>query len=175
MKTSELGETLYESCDVIDVIYTHGLDAVYDLHFLENEDIVEYNNNLQNLGLDPLNTKKFTNTSIDDYDAMNQSTWFMPSEYQNIDILEYCLSKCVSETEEDRVKIEYVRYQANNMIPLLQYMIYFIEILNKNKIVTGVGRGSSVSSFILYLIGVHKINPLKYNLDCNEFFKDEAI
>ena len=35
----------------------------------------------------------------------------------------------------------------------------------------GVGRGSSVASYILYLIGVHRIDSIKYNLDWKEFLR----
>jgi DNA polymerase III alpha subunit len=43
--------------------------------------------------------------------------------------------------------------------------------MRKNKIVWGVGRGSSVASYVLFLIGIHKVNSLKYNLDIKEFLK----
>jgi DNA polymerase III alpha subunit len=36
-----------------------------------------------------------------------------------------------------------------------------------------VGRGSSVASYVLFLIGVHKIDPIKYELPIEEFFKGE--
>jgi DNA polymerase III alpha subunit len=45
--------------------------------------------------------------------------------------------------------------------------------MRSSNIVWGVGRGSSVASYALYLIGIHKIDPIKYNLSINEFFKGE--
>jgi DNA polymerase III alpha subunit len=45
--------------------------------------------------------------------------------------------------------------------------------MRENDIVWGVGRGSSVASYTLYLIGVHKIDSIKYELDINEFLKGE--
>jgi DNA polymerase III alpha subunit len=50
-------------------------------------------------------------------------------------------------------------------------MKYLVDTLRKNNVVWGVGRGSSVASYILYLIGVHKVDSIKYNLDINEFLK----
>jgi hypothetical protein len=49
--------------------------------------------------------------------------------------------------------------------------LYALFTMRENKIVWGVGRGSSVASYVLFLIGVHKINSIKYNLDINEFLK----
>ena len=46
-----------------------------------------------------------------------------------------------------------------------------MSVIKDNNIVYGVGRGSSVSSYILYLIGVHRVNSLKFNLDIKEFLK----
>jgi DNA polymerase III alpha subunit len=37
--------------------------------------------------------------------------------------------------------------------------------------VWGVGRGSSVASYVLFLIGVHRIDSMKYNLDYKEFLR----
>jgi DNA polymerase III alpha subunit len=50
-------------------------------------------------------------------------------------------------------------------------MKYLVDTLRKNIIVWGVGRGSSVASYILYLIGVHRIDSLYYDLDIAEFLK----
>ena len=43
--------------------------------------------------------------------------------------------------------------------------------MRKNNIVWGVGRGSSVASFVLFLIGVHKINSLYYDISIDEFLR----
>jgi DNA polymerase III alpha subunit len=57
------------------------------------------------------------------------------------------------------------------MIGLLKYIKYLVDTMREHKIVWGVGRGSSVASYALYLIGVHKIDSVKYGLDINEFLK----
>jgi DNA polymerase III alpha subunit len=57
------------------------------------------------------------------------------------------------------------------MFDLLFYLKYLVDTLRENKVLWGVGRGSSVASYVLYLIGVHKIDSLKYNLDIAEFLK----
>jgi DNA polymerase III alpha subunit len=54
---------------------------------------------------------------------------------------------------------------------LLFYLKYLVDAMRENKIVWGVGRGSSVASYVLYLIGVHRIDSIKYDLDIKEFLK----
>jgi DNA polymerase III alpha subunit len=52
-------------------------------------------------------------------------------------------------------------------------MKYIVDTLRANNIVWGVGRGSSVASYVLHLIGVHKIDSIKYSIPIEEFFKGE--
>lgn len=59
------------------------------------------------------------------------------------------------------------------MIPILKTMKFIVDTLRANNIVWGVGRGSSVASYALYLMGVHRVDSVKYNLPINEFFKGE--
>ena len=79
------------------------------------------------------------------------------------------MSACVA--EKQRVQLEYDLFEKKKFIKVLQFLIYFVDTLRANNIVWGVGRGSSVASFCLFLIGVHKINPLLYNLDITEFLR----
>ena len=81
------------------------------------------------------------------------------------------LDKCNTEEERDRVLIEYKLFEDKGFTKVLQFLIYFVDTLRANNIVWGVGRGSSVSSFCLFLIGVHKINPMLYDLDYKEFLR----
>jgi len=97
--------------------------------------------------------------------------WMTPEEYTNIDVQEYCFEKCTSVEEIERIMLEIQMFKDRNMIPVLQHLIYMVDHFRKNKIVWGVGRGSSISSFVLYLIGINRINPLTYNLDISEFLK----
>jgi DNA polymerase III alpha subunit len=57
------------------------------------------------------------------------------------------------------------------MFTLLKYLKYLVDTMRTHNIVWGVGRGSSVASFILFLIGIHRINSLHYDLSIDEFLK----
>lgn len=109
--------------------------------------------------------------SIEEFDSRNRENWYIPDEYKNFDIAKFVLDKCNNEEELQRAGEELLLYQERDMFMLLRYLKYFVDTMRKNKIVWGVGRGSSVSSFVLYLIGVHRINSLYYGLSIDEFLK----
>ena len=76
-----------------------------------------------------------------------------------------------TDDEKQRIAIEMTMFEERKMMNVLRFLIYLVDIMRKNKIVWGVGRGSSVASYVLFLIGIHKVNSLKYNLDIKEFLK----
>lgn len=109
--------------------------------------------------------------TVEEFDQSMINDWFMPEEYKNFDIAKHVLDKCTCDAELQRVGEELLIYQERDMFDLLRYLKYLVDTMRKNNIVWGVGRGSSVSSFVLYLIGVHRINSLYYGLDINEFLR----
>lgn len=112
-----------------------------------------------------------TNESITEFDAARQSKWFIPESYARLDIAKYILDLCQTDEELQRVGHELLLFQERDMFPLLQYLKYLVDTLREHKIVWGVGRGSSVSSYVLFLLGVHRINSLYYDLSIDEFLK----
>jgi DNA polymerase III alpha subunit len=108
---------------------------------------------------------------LEDFDAHNQEQWIMPQKYKDFDISKWLLEQCQNEEELQRVAKELLMYQDRNLIVLLQFMKYFVDTMRKHNVVWGVGRGSSVSSYVLFLIGVHKINSLYFDLEIEEFLK----
>ena len=109
--------------------------------------------------------------SIQEFDNMQQSIWFMPREYQDMDIAKWILDQCKEDHELQRAGEELIEFQKRDMFPLLRYCKYLVDTMRSNNIVWGVGRGSSVSSYVLYLIGIHRINSLHYDLSIDEFLK----
>lgn len=114
--------------------------------------------------------------------------WTIPKEFQELDVEEYVIDKLLKEdgvwfpisadavtsimrTHNDRVSEELKLYKSQGLYDVLRVLIYIINTLRSNDIVWGVGRGSSVSSYILYLIGVHDVDSVKYNLDITDFLR----
>lgn len=110
--------------------------------------------------------------SPEEWHKQQSSTWFMPQEYTEFDISKWVLDQCNNnETELQRCAEELFIYSERNLLPMLCYLKYFVDTLRKNNIVWGVGRGSSVASFVLYKIGIHRINSITFELNFNEFMK----
>ncbi len=100
-----------------------------------------------------------------------RTNWFIPDHYKNLDIESHLLEQCPTENLS-RLKQELELFKQQDLIPVLQTVKYIVDTLRANNIVWGVGRGSSVASYVLYLLGIHKIDSVKYNLPIEEFFKE---
>ena len=108
------------------------------------------------------NHQKYLKESIDS---------ILSQTYKDLDIAQYILSLCDNEVELQRVAEELLIYQDRDLFDLLRYLKYLVDVMRENQIIWGVGRGSSVASFILYKLGVHRINSITYKLSINEFLR----
>jgi len=172
MKTDHLGQMIFSEDDCVDMlmrgqsIHVNGMlvDATVDLEtaalMLEHAPtFVKYNE----MAMQAI--------SVEDFDHANQGNWLMPDEYKNLDIAEYVLGLCESEAALQRVGEELLLYQARDLFDLLRYLKFLTDLMQNNNLIWGVGRGSSVSSYVLYLLKVHRIDSLHYNLDIAEFLR----
>ena len=99
-------------------------------------------------------------------------TWHMPDNYRSLDIKAYIAENySLTIPQWDRVELELNEFEQRCLTDLLRFLVYFIKTVRENNIVYGVGRGSSIASYVLYLLKVHRIDSLKYNLDIKEFLK----
>ena len=109
--------------------------------------------------------------SVVEFDQRRQQYWFMPDDYKNMDIAEYLLGLCSTQAQLQRVGEELIMYQERDLFDLLRYLKYLIDVMDENRIIWGVGRGSSVASYVLYLLKVHRIDSMFYDLDPSEFLR----
>ena len=105
-------------------------------------------------------------------DSIDSNNWFIPRAYQEMNIETFLLENS-PESNHPRIIQEIELYKKHNMILMLKTMKYIVDTLRTNNVIWGVGRGSSVASYVLHIIGVHKIDSVKYNLPIEEFFKGE--
>ena len=97
--------------------------------------------------------------------------WMTPEPYASMDVIEHCMSRCNTDAERQRAAEELELFDQRNMMPVLCHLVFLVDHWRQRKMLWGVGRGSSVSSFILYLICINRINPLEFDLDIEEFLK----
>jgi hypothetical protein len=172
MKYDTYGQAHCEADELCDLLYKN---PELDLSLFYVDDPEQYNGTNINLfaGLPWL--KKYEGykdtISVEGFDDIEQSNWNMPDEYKTLDIAQHILDLCKSESELQRVGEELLLYQERDLFNLLRYLKYFVDTMRANNIVWGLGRGSSVASYVLYLLGVHKINSLYYDLPIEEFLK----
>ena len=169
MRTDIYGQYVYDEQDLVD-IYMSNPDFHSVGEILVDDDFT-FDENLELDNLPKLVKYIVSDKSIEDFDKECRSNWFIPEEYKNFDIAKFVLDQCQNEEELQRAGKELLLYQERDMFILLQYLKYLVDTMRASNIVWGVGRGSSVASFVLYLIGVHKINSVYYDLPIEEFLK----
>jgi len=118
-----------------------------------------------------LQQQRLHSCSVPEFHAQQQQHWHMPNLYKNLDIAEHVLSLCQTQEQLQRCGQELLIYQEKNLFDLLRYLKYLVDTMRAHDIIWGVGRGSSVSSYVLYKLGVHRIDSLYYNLDIREFLR----
>jgi hypothetical protein len=173
MKQNKFGELVFSENDVCDLLMQG-----HNINLLKNV-VVDQTVNLKELIMhieqpDSLLTWASPNnqsTSVTEFHLMQQMNWHMPEEYKLLDIAAHVLGLCESEAELQRCGEELLLYQERDLFNLLKYLKYLVDVMTENKIIWGVGRGSSVASYVLYKLKVHRIDSMFYNLDVHEFLR----
>lgn len=172
MLLDEYSRRIIVEQDIINLLY---VDPAADLSVAYLDNAAKHNAaiDVNYSELCKLNELSKLDISPAEWHKQNQSNWCMPEEYKNFDIAAWVLDQCNgNEVELQRCGQELLEYAARDLLPLLQYLKYLVDTMRKNNLVWGVGRGSSTASFVLYKIGVHRINSITYQLPLEEFFKE---
>lgn len=112
----------------------------------------------------------------------NAFEWNIPDTYKNLSVDNVIYSifndeagfiDDVSEIDRryNRIKLELELWKSNGLYDLLKALMFIIDTFNENNIIWGTGRGSSCCSYVLYLIGVHDVDSVHYDLDITDFFR----
>ena len=109
--------------------------------------------------------------TVKEFDKQNQTSWHMPQSYKDMDIAKWIIEQCKTQPELQRVAEELLLFQERGLFDLLKYLKYLVDTMRDNGVIWGVGRGSSVASYVLYLIGIHKVDSMYYDLPINEFLR----
>ena len=179
IKTDVLGIPRFANKDLVNMIYSGHVDKCHVVLCDPSDDIEKFNAAMREQYLPELTKYIPLDVEQKDFDTALQSEWFMPDEYKKLSIRSYLLAKATGpllnsnelSVAVKRVHDEVDAFEERNMLPLLQYMVYLVDFMRENNIVWGVGRGSSVASYVLYLIGVHRIDSIQFDLDWTEFLR----
>ena len=173
MRKSKFGEIVRNEDDICDMIMQGQTPwTLADLMVEPGLDLERMALYLQDPG--SLLTWTFPENSdiaIPEFDHIRQDRWFMPQEYRDLDIAEHVLSLCETQEQLQRVGQELMMFQERDLFDLLKFMKYLVDVMTANRVIWGVGRGSSVASYVLYLLGVHRIDSMFYDLDPHEFLR----
>lgn len=137
----------------------------------ENDDLKLFNQ----IADDPILSTKTENALFD-------LSWNIPDQYVQLDLPNYLKSKLAAlQNKNDRYKkpeyearlqIELVEIEKREITSLVKTLIYIVDQLRANGKVWGVGRGSSCASLILFLMDLHKVDPIRFGISHTEFFHD---
>jgi DNA polymerase III alpha subunit len=170
MKTDQYGQIIFNEQDLVSMVM-RGITVDHLRGML-----VESGVNLERASaylqqVPELVEYAFTDMTVAEFDTMKKNTWHMPDEYKRLDIAEYILSLCDSDAKLQRCGEELLLFQERNLFDLLRYLKYLVDTMRSHNMIWGVGRGSSVASYVLYLLGVHRIDSMFYDLDAQEFLR----
>jgi DNA polymerase III alpha subunit len=175
MKYDQYGLAYTTEAELCELLY---LNPELDISRFFVENPTEFNHAVEALHADYKKLMQYINLgnvdqnlTVENFDAQQQSQWRMPDKYREMDIAKWILEQCHTEAELQRVGEELLLFQERDLFELLKWLKYFVDTMRANNIVWGVGRGSSVASYVLYLIGVHRINSMYYDLNIDEFLK----
>ena len=157
MIKNKFGEIVYNIEDVVDLIMKQQTTTGITVN--------------ETVKLKDTSPESDVSLSVDEYDMMNQRNWLMPDKYKNMDIAQHVIDLCKTTPEIQRAGQELLMFQERNLFNLLKYLKYLVDTMKTNNIIWGVGRGSSVASYVLYLLEVHRIDSMYYDLDPSEFLR----
>lgn len=168
MKLDKFSQPVFQEQDIFNLLYENKLDLLYKIIAEDTEEIEKL---IQHSEL-PIQLTQTIDYSKDvsEFDTDCQTNWNIPNEYKTFDIEGFLVHICPKQHYQ-RLVDELQEYRARQMLDLLRWLKYFVDTCRKNNVVWGVGRGSSVASYVLFLIGVHKIDSIKYKLDWQEFLR----
>lgn len=172
MRIDKFGEIILNEMELVHGLYSGKITNLATVN-VDDEELVNQYNRAVYENADPLPKLKVYKTpeiTLEQYDKINQSNWFMPKDYYP-NLVEYLYGCCETDEQKDRVSQELELFIQHDMYDLLHYLKYLVDVMREHNILWGVGRGSSVASYVLFLIGVHKIDSIKYKLDIHEFLK----
>lgn len=174
MKIDKFGVVYYSVDEIQERIYENpdfDMTGVFVDNYKDISDFTAANKQLHTKYKPMLKYIDRGEMTVEEFDHQNQQEWLMPDEYKTLDIAKWILDQCSTDAERQRVGEELLLFQDRDMFNVLRFLKYFVDTMRAKNLVWGVGRGSSTASYCLFLIGVHRIDSMFFNLPIEEFLK----
>lgn len=168
MHLDKFSQPVYSEADLCD-LFMQDPDRIIKGAIVDTK--IKFDDSLELVNIPELLEHRPLNLTVEEFDILNQAEWYMPEEYATMDIAKWVLDKCTTDEQLQRAGDELLKFNDRDMFVLLRYLKYLVDTMRQHNIVWGVGRGSSVASYVLFLIGVHRIDSLYYDLSIDEFLK----
>ena len=146
----------------------HSITGAY---IRECDEAILFNGKCEIMGIEPMRIYEDLQVTPSEFHEENCKTWLIPWKYTILDIKDHVLGLCSTDAEVKRINDEFELFEEHDMLRMLQYIKYLVDLMKERSVVWGVGRGSSVSIYTLYLMELHMVDSIKYELDFMEFFK----
>lgn len=163
---TDTGEVVFKHTGLFELV-SSGLD-IDELPFVDHPDIQKY------YRYKGIRADDYAWTDDGEVTGPGPETYGWPTDkvYPLAEMCEAILEERGLGTEYlDRLAQELVMVQERGMEPFFNALCYIRDILVAENITWGAGRGSSCACLILYLLGVHRVDPVKYDIPMQEFFK----
>ena len=143
------------------------------IHPLELDRSIKKYNLLSPYKLDIKRSLKELDTKFtipDAYIALNLRNYMYSALRDNL-VEENITNESDVEARIVRVDEELQLFKEYDIEDLIKTAIYIVEKFKSSNVVWGTGRGSSCACYCLYLIGLHDVDSVRYNLQLSEFFR----
>jgi len=171
MKQDKFGQLIFNEDDVCNLVMQgRSVESLKGLLVDQSVDLKKSLLAMEHIPEFLAHAQEYSGT-VEDFDRALQSQWHMPDKYINMDIAAYVLSLCETDPELQRCGHELLLFQERNLFNLLRFLKYLVDVMTEHNIIWGVGRGSSVASYVLYKLQVHRVDSMFYDLAPEEFLR----
>ena len=134
MRTDIYGQLIFNENDLVNLYYT---DPNLQLKNVLVEDEIKFDQSLELENLPTLIKYTLNTMSVSEFDTCLQNNWFMPKRYYDMDIAQFVLDQCKTDSELQRAGHELLMYQEKNMFNLFLFKrisicTCFIFLIQKN-------------------------------------------
>lgn len=104
--------------------------------------------------------------------------FILPDRYKYLDVVGFCCElgqrikqDALYEQRVERLGVEIQLFLESGLEPVIKVLAYVLDTMSAKGVVWGVGRGSSCSSYLLYLMGLHEVDPVRYDIPITDFIR----